>query len=146
MQGLTEQLGLVRERPLVPGDWLDDLSAHRFDVHGFVLGVLRSILGRNNDGHGTVTGNIAVIEAKWCRHHARIEVVVHRHRVLVDGPRVPCRHGPVIRGDSTKYRSIPAVALEIIRGVHRDPVTRTHCPIGRALTHRTWDTAIGRRH
>ena len=84
------------------------------------------------DGDGPVARHVAVVEPERRGDGTRREVVVHRHRVPVDGGRVQRRVAPPVDRDQPEHLAGDAVAVQVLVGVHGDPVGGGHGAEGRA--------------
>src|SRR5262249_1285016 len=73
--------------------------------------------GGDDDGHGSVAGDVAVVEAEGGGDGAGLEVVVHRHRVAVDGGGVEGGVGALVEGDPAEGLAGGAVTVHVALGV-----------------------------
>ena len=99
----------------------DRLDAHR--RMGEVVGDRRR---RDDDGDGPVARHVAVVEPERRGDGPRREVVVHRHGVPVDGGRVQGRVPSPVDRDQPEHLAGSAVAVQVLVGVHADPVGGGH--------------------
>ena len=80
----------------------------------------------HDDGDRGVARDVAVVEPERRGDGPGRQVVVHRHRVAVDGRRVAGGVGPAVEGDPPEHLPGGAVAVQVLVGVHADPVGRRH--------------------
>ena len=71
-------------------------------------------------------GHVAVVEPERGGDGPRREVVVHRHRLPVDGGRVERSVPPPVDRDQPEHLAGGAVAVQVLVGVHADPVGGGH--------------------
>ncbi len=106
---------------LVPRGPSVDPHADGLDPQGRVSQILGPIAPGHDDRGRAVARNVAVVETKRRRDHARREVVVHRHRVAVDRLRVERGVAARVQGDPRELLSGRAVLVEVALGKHRNP-------------------------
>src|SRR5947209_15121787 len=104
------------DRVLVPRDPFGDLGADGFDADGGLGEVGGDGRVRHDNGDGGVAGDVAVEQPERGGDRAGRHVVVHRHRVAVDGGRVAPRSGSAVDGDPAEELTGGAVAVEIVVG------------------------------
>jgi hypothetical protein len=122
----------VGDRLLVPGDPLRDLGADRLDPHGR-LGQVGGDRGVGHDDRDRgVAGDVAVVEPERAGDGPGRQVVVHRHRVAVDRHRVAGGVGPAVERDPARHLAGRPVPVQVVVGVHADPVRGRHRSEGRA--------------
>src|SRR5262249_1684977 len=115
--GLAEGLGFVGERALVPLQAVGDLGADGLDADGWSGEARGGGDGGDGDGHGPGAGDVAVVEAEGGGDGAGLEVVVHRHRVAVDGGGVEGGVGALVEGDPAEGLAGGAVTVHVALGV-----------------------------
>ena len=109
---------------------------------GFLRRSARGLRARDDYRDATITGYVAVVEAERCRDHARVHVVVHGHRIAVDGVRIACRVLAGVQGDLRQLLARRAVLVKVSLREHRDPVGRRGGPEGKGpLQHAACATA-----
>ena len=141
VRGLADDLGLVRQGVLVPRHPLEDLRADRLNAHCGVGEVVRDGRRRDDDGDGPVAGHVAVVQPERRGDGSRREVVVHRHRVPVDGVGVEPGVPPPVDRNHPEHFAGSAVTMHVLRGVQGDPIGGGHGAEGSApFAERSRDT------
>ena len=82
---------------------------------------LGPIAPRHDHRGRAVARDVAVVEAERRRDHARVHVVVERHRVAVDRVRVQLRVLARVERDPRELLARRAVLVEVALREHRDP-------------------------
>ncbi len=124
--GLAEHLGLVGHHVLIPREPFEDLRTHRLDADRLVREITGDVGSRDDHGDGRIAGHVAVVQAERRRDHAGRQVVVHGHRVAVDGVLVASGTHAVVDGDVAEQLPGGAVLLHVLAGVEADPRGRRH--------------------
>ena len=126
MRGLADDLRLMSQGVLVPRNPFEDLGAYRLDAHRRVREVVGDRRRRDDHGDGPVAWYVAVVEPERGGDRPRREIVVHRHRIPVDGSGVERSVAPPVERDQSEHLAGGTVAVHVLRGVHADPVGGGH--------------------
>ena len=118
VRGRTLHERLVVERALVPAHALGDRGADRLDVHRGLLHVAGEVLARHDDRDRAVARHVAVVETERRGDRARVHVVVHRERFLVDRPRRARRVLARVQRDPAQRLLGGAEAVEVRGRLH----------------------------
>ncbi len=99
--------------------------------------VLGDVDGRHDHRDRAVARDVAVVEPERSGDHPGVQVVVHGHRIAVDGRRIECRVCALVQRDPAERLPRGAVPVEVPLCVQRQHVRRRrraerHLPAGGA--------------
>src|SRR5580704_5865376 len=120
--GLAEDLGLVGDGALVPRNALENLRADGFDPYRRPGEVPGNRGVGHHHGDRAVAGHIAVVQSERGGNGPGGHVVVHRHRLPVDGRRIAGCVLPTVDGDESEHLASCPETMQVLVGVGRDPI------------------------